>query len=449
MIMKYISAIIFILVFYLPTMKGQQLLDKVICQVGGEIILLSDVEKRISYIKATYGAIDENTRCFVLQDLVAQMLLINQAKLDSILVTDQEVNQQIDARLNQILASMGNDEERFESFYGVSLAEVRREQQDNLRNKLYTDKMRNQVMADVEATPAEVAAFFSSIPVDSLPYFNSEVEISEIVFKPQPSQQKKDEARQVLEGLRERILNDDNQFERLSNIYSDDPGSKENGGDLGWQKRGTFVPEFEAVAYNLEAGEYSEIVETEFGFHLIQLLDRRGNLIHTRHILIRPEFEPSDIASAKTTLDSIKQLLETDSISFELAVRLYSDDKTVSFNNGGRMTNPKTGNTFFEIGDLESDVFFAIDDLKVDGYSEPVLYDNLDEDPVYKLFRLDSRSQPHQASLEQDYAKIQRFASEEKKQRLFNEWLFDRVAETHVQLDQRYTCPELDVWLNQ
>jgi peptidyl-prolyl cis-trans isomerase SurA len=446
---QYSTIILLFLCLSIATMAQNQLLDKVVCQVGGEIILLSDVEARIAYIKATYGDVDEDTRCFVLQELIAQKLLINQAKLDSIVVTDEEVNQQIDARINRILSAMGNDEKRFEAYYGLTVDEVRREQQENLRNTLYTDKMRGQVMADVVATPAEVNQFFASIPKDSLPFFNSEVEISEIIYKPSPSEKKKMEARKTLEDLRNRILEDPSQFERLSNLYSDDPGSQENGGDLGWQARGTFVPEFEAAAYNLENNEFSEVVETEFGFHLIQLLERRGNLIHTRHILIKPEFVPADIELAEDRLDSIKQLLISDSISFEYAVRLHSDKNSQSYNNGGRMTNPATGNTFFEIGDLDSDVFFAIDDLKVGEYSDPVLYDNLNEDPHYKLFRLDSRSAPHAASLEQDYSKIQNYASEQKKQKLFNEWLFDRVGETHVQVDARYTCPDLDIWLNQ
>ena len=428
---------------------AQQLLDKVICQVGGEIILLSDVEARVSYIQSTYGQVDEDTRCFVLQDLVAQKLLVNQAKLDSIVVTNEEINQQIDARIDQILGAMGNDVQRFEAYYGSTVEEVRREQQDNLRNTLYTEKMRGKVMSDVVATPAEVEAYFKKIPRDSLPVFNSEVEISEIVYKPKPSQAKKDEARETLVSVRERILKDDSQFERLANLYSDDPGSKENGGDLGWQKRGIFVPEFEAAAYNLETGEYSEVIESEFGYHFIQLLERRGNLIHTRHILIKPEFVPADIEMAEHTLDSIKQLLIADSISFEYAVRAFSDDKTLSYNNGGRMTNPQSGNTFFEIGALDSEVFFAIDDLEIGEYSDPVLYENLNEDPVYKLFRLDSRSTPHQASLENDYSKIQSYAAEEKKQRLFNEWLFGRMSETHVQVDEGYSCSELEVWLNQ
>lgn len=427
--------------------SAQQLVDKVICQVGGEIILLSDVEKGVSYIKATYGDVGDDPGCYVLQDLIAQKLLINQAKLDSIVVTDEEVNDQIDARLEQILSSMGNDESRFEEFYGRSLEEVRLEQQENLRNTLYTQKMRGDVMAGVVATPEEVEEFFNDFPQDSLPYFHSEVEISEISYKIPASQAKKDEARTTLEGVRKRVLEDPTQFSSMVTLYSDDPSAKDNKGDLGWAKRGTFVPEYEAAAYNLENGEWSEVVETEFGFHLIQLLDRRGNLIHTRHILIRPDVTPGDFDIANNLMDSVKLLLENDSMAFEVAVRRYSDKKDLSYNNGGRLTNPTTGTTFYEIGQLESDVFFAIDNLEVGQYSEPVLVDNLGEEPYYKLYRLDSRSEPHQASLATDYAKIQSYASENKKQRMFNEWLLNRASETYVEIDPRYACPDIRLWL--
>lgn len=431
------------------TFGQQRLVDKVVCQVGGEIILLSDVEKGVAYINSTYGNIGGDPACYVLQDLIAQKLLINQAKLDSIVVTDEEVNEQIDARLENILSSMGNDEARFEEFYGRSLNDVRREQQENLRNTLYTQKMRSSVMAGKEATPEEVKAYFEQFPKDSLPYFHSEVEISEISYKIPPSQAKKDEAKATLEGVRKRIIEDPTQFSSLVTLYSDDPSAKENGGDLGWVKRGTFVPEYEAAAYNLEKGEWSEVIESVFGFHVIQLIDRRGNLIHTRHILIRPDVIPNDFTIAKNLMDSVKLALESDSMAFEVAVRRYSDEKDLSYNNGGRLTNPTTGTTFYEIGQLESDVFFAIDDLEIGAYSEPVLIDKLGEEPYYKLYRLDSRSEPHQASLATDYAKIQEYASENKRQRLFNEWLLNRAGETHVEIDTRYQCPDIDLWLEQ
>ena len=426
---------------------AQQLIDKVAAKVGGEMILLSDIEARLAYVKSTYGTVDEETKCFVIQDLIAQKILINQAKLDSIVVTDQEVNQEIDARIEQILTSMGNDESKFEAFYGLSVDEVRKQQQSNLRNTLYTQKMRSTVMADVEATPVEVKAFFKNIPNDSIPVFNSEVELSEIVFAPTPSDENVTKAMETLERLRQQVISDSTAFERLASLYSEDPGSKDKAGDLGWQKRGTFVPEFEAAAYNLEAGEVSEVIESPFGFHIIQLLDRRGNLIHTRHILITAQLTQEDLDAAEEELNTIKTRLEADSLTFEYAVRKFSDDRSISYNNGGRMTNPTSGTTFFEIGDLDSDIFFAIDDLEVGEYSEPVLFDKLNEDVVYKLYRLDSSSEPHTASLDRDYDAIQRIASENKKERLFNEWLYNRITETHIEVDPRFNCQELRLWL--
>ena len=423
------------------------LIDKVVAEVGSEFVLLSDIEARLAYIRDNYGQIDDNTRCFILQDLMAQKLLINQAKLDSIIVTDDEVDQEIDARIDQILSAMGNDVKRFEEYYGKTVEDVREEQKENLQNQLYSDKMRNSIMATVQATPSEVIEFFNNIPSDSLPYFNSEVELSELVVGPTPSPEAIEDARSTLERLRERILEGKEDFARAASIYSDDPGSGPQGGDLGWQKRGTFVPEFEAVAYNLEAEEYSEIVESEFGFHLIQLLERRGNLINTRHILIKPEIKEADIERAKVRLDSIKTLIDSNQINFELAVRRFGKEKVQSFNNGGRLTNPKTGNTFFEIGDLDSDVFFAVDDMEVGQISDPVVFNKFNEDPEIKIYKMVSRSAPHQASLELDYSKIQTYATENKKAEMFNEWLLQRVKNTYIKVDPRFAqCPEMEFW---
>jgi peptidyl-prolyl cis-trans isomerase SurA len=439
----------FLSLYCLSSLNAQSyLIDKIVAEVGSEYILLSDIEARIEYIKDNFGTIDDDTRCFVLQDLMAQKLLVNQAKLDSILVTDEEVNQQIDARIEQILSAMGNDVNRFEEYYGKTVDEVREEQKENLENQLYSEKMRNTIMANVEATPSEVVEFFDGIPKDSLPYFNSEVELSELVYAPKPSAEAIEEARSTLERLRERILSGEDDFARTASIYSDDPGSGEQGGDLGWQKRGTFVPEFEAAAYNLEKEEYSEVIESEFGFHLIQLLERRGNLIHTRHILIKPEIKDSDIELAKVKLDSIRTLVDSNEISFELAVKRFGKDKVQSYNNGGRLTNPQTGTTYFEIGDLESDVFFAVDDLEVGQISEPVVFNSFNEDPEIKIYKMISRSAPHQASLQTDYSKIQKYATENKRSSMFNEWLLKKVKNTYIKIDSRFAqCPEMAFWV--
>ena len=426
------------------------LVDKIIARVGTEYVLLSDLQSRISYIHDNYGE-QNGLDCYVLQELLAQKLLINQAKLDSIEVTSEEIDQQISARIEDILTKMGNDESRFEEIYGKSVDEVRREQRENLQDQLYTDKMRARVMADAVATPAEVTEFFNSIPSDSLPYFNSEVEVSELVYKIKPNEEEKERARTKLLSIREQILSGKVTFEAEAKKYSVDKGSGENGGDLGWVKRGSFVPEYEAVAYNLEKGELSDIVESQFGFHLIELLERRGNLIHTRHILLKPTVRLADINKARAELDDIRSSVLGDSISFELAVRLHGDEDQQSFNNGGRMTNPKSGNTFFEIADLDFDVFIEIDSIQVDDITKPVLFDALSSDPYFKLLRLDSRTTAHKANLDSDYAKIQLMANERKKIEEFNHWVLRRVNNTYVDIDEGYhLCDEVSsFWLRQ
>lgn len=447
---QYIAmAMVFVIILLSwTTILGQsQLIDKVSAKVGGEMILLSDIEARVSYIRDNYGLSLDDTRCIVIQDLIAQKILINQAKLDSVVITDEEVNAQIDARIDQILTMMGNDVERFEKEYGRTVAEVRRDQQENLRNTMYTQRMRNQVMSDVQASPTEVVEFFHSIPSDSLPFFNSEVELSEIVYRPKASEESREKAVNTLNRLRTTILEDSTAFARLAKLYSEDPGSADKGGDLGWQKRGSFVAEFEAAAYNLAQGEISDVIESDYGYHLIQMLERRGNVIHTRHILIKPAIFMTDVDSARAELLRIREAIVSDSITFEQAVRQYGYDKTFSYNNGGRMTNQNSGTTYFEIGDLDSDVFFAIDNLKVGDISDPVLFDRRNEDILLKIYKLDSRSEPHKASLSRDYAQIQKLATEYKREKLFNDWLFDRVQQTYIEIDPAEMCPDLETWL--
>jgi len=211
---------------------------------------------------------------------------------------------------------MGGDTDQFESYYGQTIPQAREGMRNELKNQLLSERMRSQVINEIVVTPSEVKAFFSKIPKDSLPYFQSEVEIREIVMKPEVSKAEKEKARTFLEELKQRIQ-DGEDFAELAMKHSDDPGSGRAGGDLGMTKRGSFVPEFEAAAYNLEKDELSEIVESEFGFHLIQLIERRGNSIHTRHILIKPEVMESDLELTRSRLDSVAQVLSKDSFPFE------------------------------------------------------------------------------------------------------------------------------------
>jgi peptidyl-prolyl cis-trans isomerase SurA len=424
-------------------------IDKVVATVGGEIILLSEIQEQLSYAKQQQPNLPESYACVVLQNTIVTKLLVNQAKLDSIEVKDEEVETQLDARIERLMAYFNQDEKALQDYYGQTVVEMKDQLRNDMRNQLLSERMQAQVTGKATVTPAEVQAFFKRIPKDSLPYFNSEVEIKELVYKPVVNDVEKKKSRDLAEDLRKRIEDGEN-FAELAKKYSDDPGSGSQGGDLGWQKRGTFVPEFEAMCYNLEKNQISPVIETEFGFHVIQLLERRGNLVHARHILIRCNITDEDLDLAKQKLDSIRTLVVRDTMPFSFAVKRYGDKNTQSYNNDGRVTNPRSGNTFFEATDLDTDIFFAIEGLKENEVSEPTMFRGPDGTRFFRLIQLQSRTAPHKADLRQDYNKIQTAALEQKKGDYTEKWVLDRLRSTYLAIDPLFSdCPEIKEMLEQ
>lgn len=424
----------------------KEVIDKVVATIGGELVLLSEVEEQFALLEAQNGTLPENARCQIFEGLLVSKLMLNQSKLDSIEVTDEEVEVQLQARIDRILGFMNGDISQFEAYYGQSINEVKEQFREDLKNQILTDRMRGQILAGVKVTPSEVKNFFNQIPYDSLPYFNSEVEIGEIVYKPKVNEVERQKAVDKLEGIRAQIMQDSATFEEMAQKFSDD-GSARIGGDLGWAQRGKFVPEFEAAAYKLEQGEISPVTETEFGLHIIQLLERRGNSIHVRHILIRPEITDADLELARNHLDSIRQLIIDDSISFSLAVKRHSDEKVQSFTNDGRLVNPATGNTFFETGDLDPDIYFTIDTMEIDGISTPFEFSDPTGETYFRLVQLQSRSAPHRANLQLDYSKIRQAAIESKQNEFINGWVEDKIESTYIALDAIYDgCENLRFW---
>lgn len=442
------SLLTFAMIFFVLALQGQkEVIDKVVAQVGGELILLSEVEEQHALLEAQRGVAQPDARCFILDQILLQKLLVNQGKLDSIEVKDEEVEAQLDARIDRILTLMGNDISQFEDYYGQTISQVKDQFREDLRNQLMAERMRGQAMADISVTPSEVRSFFNKIPKDSLPYFNSEVEIGEIVMIPKVNTVEKNQARQKLESLRKRIVEDGEDFAQIAGKYSDDFASARIGGDLGWTKRGKFVPEFEAAAYILEPGEISEVTESEFGFHIIELLERRGNTIHTRHILVKPEITEEDLEKTYHQLDSVRRLIMSDSISFSLAVKKFGDKNTQSYNNDGRMVNPNTGNTFFEVGDLDPDIFFVVDTMDVGGFSAPTLFSMQTGEKAFRIINLQSRTAPHRANLRQDYSKIQAAAIESKRSNFTSDWVEEKVSGTFIHIDPLYDdCQILAKW---
>ena len=444
--MKKFYSIIFLLIGSL-SVQSQNLIDKVVAIVGNEPVLLSDIEQQYAYLKESKKNVNNTAKCGILENMIIQNLLLNQAKLDSLEAKEEEIDAEVNARAEEILRYMGNDEAQFQDYYGKTVSEVKNQMRDPMQQQILIRKMRQQIMSKVSITPGEVKQYFNNIPKDSLPYLSSEVELAEIVYKPKVSQAQKKVASDKLTDIRSRITQGGEDFAKLAEKYSQDLGSARNGGDLGLVKRGTFVPEFEAAAYNLEKDEVSPVIETEFGFHIIKMIERRGNNIHCRHILIKPEITQEDIEKAKNDLDSIRTLIVNDSISFSAAVKKFSDKKEYSYDNNGLLANPRTGSTIFEIGELDSEIYFAEDKLKVGEISKPFERKDQTGEISYCIIKLLSRSAPHKANLTQDYKKISEAALEQKRSAYLIEWLVSHADQTRIEIDSSYDpCGLKDKW---
>lgn len=428
---------------------GQErlVIDKVVAKVGGETVLLSDVESQFAFSKDKIGADEDHgeIKCQILEALVGQKMIVHQAKLDSILISDEEVEAQLDFRINGVLRQMNGDEEFFEEYYGMTIEDMRGNLREEMVQQLLAERMQNQLMAGVDITPEEVVSFYESIPTDSLPYLNAEVEIGEIVAKPMVNEIERLKSLQKILEIRKEILENDGDFGALAQKNSDDPGSGAKGGELGFAPRGTYLPEFEGAAYNLDKGELSEPVETKFGFHIIEMQERRGSKLKLRHILIKPDITQADLDKAKMKLDTVRGLIEEGEIEFTTAVEKYSLEDAQSYNLGGRLRNPNTGNTFFQTSELPPEIYFAIEDMEIGDVSPPLEYTSQLGETEYRIIQLQSRTKPHQVSLDQDYAKIQELARESKRNQYFIEWVNEKLEETYINIDADYlSCPNLD-----
>lgn len=416
-----------------------QLVDKVIAKVGSEYILLSEIEEEFAYAKSKDPGVSDDIKCVILDNMIAQKLVIYHAKIDSVEITDAEVETQLDYRFESVLRQMNGDEAFFEEYYGASVAEMKERYRDDQKHKILAEKMQHKLISEIEITPKEVEKFFKNVPSDSLPYFKSEMEISEIVSLPLVNDVERQKALDKIKILREKVVNGTETFADIATKNSQDPGSAARGGDLGFAKRGVYVPEFEATVFSLAKDEISDIIETEFGYHFIQLIERRGNSVRARHVLIKPEITQSDLDKTKVLLDSVRQLITIDSLSFENAVKKYSVKSVPSYANGGRVKNQNSNNTFFAADDLDPDTYFAIYDLKPGAISKPMLITMPDGKKAYRLIQLNSTSKPHKANLKEDFDKISNFAKESKKNEYFLNWLKTKRTETYIYTDPLFS----------
>lgn len=413
--------------------KGK-LLDQIVAVVGNQIIKQSDIDNQLKQVKNQLleeGDSSEISPCEILEDLVFEKLMLDQAQKDSIVVSEAQVEGELERRIRFFVMQIGS-EKKLEEYYGKSINAIKDEFRSAIKNQLLTQQMQQKITGNVSVTPAEVKAFYNRFPQDSLPFVNAEVEIGQIVIYPSISKEAKEQAKEKLNTLRERILKGES-FNTLAVLYSEDPGSARKGGELGLVPRGTFVPEFEAAAYSLKPGEVSKIIETEFGYHILQLIERRGEQINVRHILISPKFDGSDLLKAKNKIDSVYAILKTDTISFAEAAMRFSEDAGTR-DNGGLLVNPQKGTTRFEMNQIEPSLFFVIDKLKVGEFSEPQLFQTQGGKQAYRILYLKTRTEPHRANLKDDYQRLQEAALAFKQNEVTRKWISKKLQSTYLRI---------------
>jgi peptidyl-prolyl cis-trans isomerase SurA len=422
-----------------------KVIDQVIAVVGAHIILESDIEAQYMQYRMQEGITGSSSsvKCLMFEEMLYQKLLLNQAELDSVEVSDSQVEAEMDRRLRHYIGLLGSPE-KFEEFYQKSIIEFKDELRQQVKEMIMAETVQDKITGELKITPTEVKSFFKKIPEDSIPFINAEVELAQIVKLPPINREETEKVKNKLQELRYRVLNGEN-FATLAILYSEDPGSAKNGGELGLFGRGEMYPAFEAAAFNLEKGAVSDIVETEAGYHILQLIERRGEYVNVRHILVRPKVSPLDLARAKVQLDSISDLIAEKKYTFEEAIILFSDDP--SKNNGGLLINPMTGTALFEIDQLDPKVSFVIDKLEVGEVSAPVQFQTEDTKDAYRILYLKRRTEPHKANLRQDYDRIQAFALENKKQEVINEWIEDKASQTYIRINDSYKdCDFTNQW---
>ncbi len=418
------------------TAKAQpQLVDGVVAVVGKNIVLKSNVDNQFKSLQEKGLTDNSAERCRIFEDLLFEKLLLHQADIDSIFVSPEEVDLAIDRRLNSFIQQIGS-KQRLEQYYKKSVVEIKEEMQPFVEDQMIAQKMLREVTKDIEITPTEVRSFYKSLPEDSLPLINSQVEYAQIIKYPEVSPEAKQEAIDRLNDLRQRI-EDGSSFSTMAVLYSEDPGSAKNGGEYTGIKRGQFVKEFEAVAFNLKVGEISEPFRTEYGYHIVQLQKRRGEELDLRHILIKPKISQENLQKAREFLDSVRTLIIDKKVSFIEAAEKFSEDENSKLN-GGMVMNPQTSDTRWETGQLDKGIFYTVDKLEVGRVSEPSLFRTPDEKEGFRLIKLLNKTEPHRADLKTDYQIIQNVARQQKESDAIQKWIDEKLKTTYVRVNNEY-----------
>lgn len=420
--------------------------DKIIGQVGDRIVLKSDIDNQIADAKRQEVDLPPNASCFLMQQLIINKMLALQAEKDSLPVSDQEVEADIDNRIRYFIQQYGS-REVIEQITGKTLYQFREEMRDPIKEGKLAAAMRNKIVENIKITPTEVKAYYDLIPKDSLRFYETELEIGEIVVYPKAGREMEEFAQEELREYKRQVEAGEKKFETLASLYTDDPGSKQTGGmyvlnrtDKQWD------PTFFNTAMSLKEGQLSRVIKSKFGYHIIQCVLRNGEEVTIRHILKIPRITEPDIAIAIHKLDTIRTSLLSGRIKFGEAVSKYSDEEQSKFTGGRKMS--ADGSSIITIDQLEKDIIPLLDSIGVGQYSKPIAFTDERGKKGVRLIYLISKTEPHRENLKDDYSKLATRSLEEKKEKELEKWFRKNASTFFVQLDDEYnSCPTIKMLL--
>ena len=422
-------------IFFIPVLSWGQVtnVDKIIAKIDNYFILKSEVEG----LRARYEKENQNiTSCQALESMAIQKLLVAKAEIDSVIVDNDQIKDQLDARMNQMISLYGNEKNIVDQF-GKTVETLKSEFRSELREQMTAEKMKQTIFQKASVTPLEVKKFFDSIPKDSLPMMPTEVQLSQIVRLAPLTPEMRGDLITKLKDIKQRVINGES-FESLAKEFSEDQGSAPQGGNLGWAKRGMMQPEFEAAAMSLDTGQMSDIVETTYGFHLIQTLQKRGQEYRSRHILLQPDYLILSTDEPRKYLDSLRTAIIADTLDWSKMVKEHSQDEMTA-EAGGIVMDMQTGDNWFPIDvRMEPSLYFVVNKLKLGEISAPENYRTQEGKTGMRLIKVIKRKEAHTANLIDDYEKLKQFALEQKQSEIIEKWFQEALAEVYINIDSEY-----------
>jgi peptidyl-prolyl cis-trans isomerase SurA len=446
--MQGISIFTFLFLFSLslfaqPGNSEFQLLDGIVAVVGDEIILNSAIEDRALQAQIEGGEVDESNKCGFLEELLFEKLLLHNARLDSLEVSDGEVMDEIERRLAYYIKMLGSVES-FEAEYGKSVAQWKADFTEPILDQLLAQKMQQTISQEVRATPAEVLEYFEKTPVDSLPLIPEELSYSEIVLQPVISEKQKQAVRTTLDSIRNLVAIGQLSMTLAATRYSEDPGSKYKGGCYENIARGVFIPEFEAAVFDTPMNGYSPVFESDFGYHFVRVTDKRGEQFSACHVLMKPRVDPLALENQNSKIDSIYASINAGSTTFERDVLSFSTRES-SKNSKGQVVNPRDGGLMFGIDELDPNLYFLLEPLEIGEMSSPVQLVDADGDGFWTILRLEDRQAAHRANPKDDYALFQSQVENNMRALDMNEWMDEHISDTFIRLSSEYINCEFNI----